>query len=91
MRTILIDRPWQHETSEEPFLIDGKVYYWQVSSESSKLGENLRDWLLRKEEYISARPQFYADKNSILIYDIHSLAADAYKSGMIIRYALITT
>ena len=92
MKLIFIDKPMQDANTLEPQLIDGRIVYWTVVSEITKVNETFREWLIRKEERINTHPN-YSSVEGILIYDMQSIASIPYdgktNSSMIIRYAFL--
>lgn len=89
MRIIFVKTPHQNYETENPQLIDGKVYEWTVKTENFLIGETLQGWLQRKKEYWMKKTA-YNDVNTILIYDIQALAINNNTAALMIRYALKT-
>lgn len=94
MKILFVNKPSQDATTKDPQIFDGVTHYWIVRSELMKIGETLQEWLVRKQEYITAE---CASRNvevpeGIFFYDMQpvgDIVGAPGKSSMIIRYQWI--
>ena len=90
MKIIVVDKPAQDSTTENPQIIDGKIYKWYVKSEKITAPETFQEWWRKKQEYIKMNPK-YKNVTGIFLYDIihlHSIEGMTSLPGMIVRYQL---
>ncbi len=94
MKVHFVDKVRQDDKTENPQLIDGKIYHWIVRSECMKIDETMQQWIHRKTEERNLiiekddiHREAYQKIEGIVIYDFTPILSSSYdKVAMIIRY-----
>lgn len=97
MKIHFVNKVCQDENTEQPQLIDGKIYHWIMRSECMKIGESFQQWIHRKTEERNLiiekddiLREAYQKIDGILVYDFTPLKPSSVdNAAMIIRYAYL--
>jgi hypothetical protein len=83
MKILFVDRPHQDAQTLKPYLINGRIYHWTVTSERIQINTTFQEWLQEKIKWADEKKLVEA----ILIYDMMPVVLSETQSAMIIRYA----